>query len=109
MIKPPIVLNTNENIGFDVDGSFLILIRKGSGNQKTVRQFMEKFGAKKESGETPARKSTPPMTLETEDIGIFSIHDTHHILIVKKDSENEKAIREFIERHGNKIARRPSQ
>lgn len=103
---PSITLNTSETIGFDVDGSFLILIRKGSENQETVRRFMDQFGVKK-SGEVPPVEEKPPITLLTEDIGIFSIHDTHHIMIVKKNGENEKAIREFIAQHGKKLPRTP--
>ncbi len=109
MEKPPISINANEVIGMNVDGAFLILIRKGSENDKTVMQFMERFFPKVKSEIAPAPdskpKNPPPISLLTEDIGILNIHDTHHLLIVKRGSETEKEIFNFIAQHGNKIPR----
>jgi hypothetical protein len=101
-----LTINTTEAIGFDLDASFIILVQKGSDNEREIRKLLDD---KKEK--TPASKSDQPapparqVELDAVQLGIFATHDTCHVIIVKRGSETEKRVREFMAQHGKKIPR----
>lgn len=100
-----LTIDTKDAIGFALDAAFIILVQKGSDNE---REILKLIGGDKSDAPQKTPASNPPvaqMSLQAQSLGIFATHDTCHVIIVKRDSDNAKRIQEFIARHGKKLPR----